>query len=258
MYAKRAMSGTPTIIRSDGDARLDHPLQEWRTPRRTMFDYLALSHLAQVLQRKIEEHLAERRDLMAIDVGAGEKPYQPYFQPYVRRYLGLEYRRRSNTDVQGTAERLPFVDQCADVILCTQLLEHATDPLATIREWHRVLRRGGLAFASTHGTFVYHPDPVDYWRFTHAGLRKLFEDAGLNVRSINICGGTLAAVASVLAANAPLIAFRRGMRYPTKLALLLLHLGIDAVDPASRIRVPSDTEYGRTAINYLIVAKKDG
>ena len=29
--------------------------------------------------------------------------------------------------------------------------------------------------ASTHGVQVYHPSPDDYWRWTHTGLRRLFE-----------------------------------------------------------------------------------
>jgi hypothetical protein len=34
---------------------------------------------------------------------------------------------------------------------------------------------------STHGTFFYHPDPVDYWRWTCAGLRKQVGAAGFEV-----------------------------------------------------------------------------
>ena len=28
--------------------------------------------------------------------------------------------------------------------------------------------------ATTHGVMPYHPSPTDYWRWTHAGLEKLF------------------------------------------------------------------------------------
>jgi hypothetical protein len=34
---------------------------------------------------------------------------------------------------------------------------------------------------STHGTFPYHPDPDDYWRWTAAGLTKALEDAGFRI-----------------------------------------------------------------------------
>ena len=35
---------------------------------------------------------------------------------------------------------------------------------------------GGRVLASTHGVQVYHPSPVDYWRWTHDGLTRLFAD----------------------------------------------------------------------------------
>ena len=33
---------------------------------------------------------------------------------------------------------------------------------------------GGRVLASTHGVMVYHPNPVDHWRWTHTGLERLF------------------------------------------------------------------------------------
>jgi hypothetical protein len=34
---------------------------------------------------------------------------------------------------------------------------------------------------STHGIFVYHPDPDDYWRWTCAGLQRAVREAGFEV-----------------------------------------------------------------------------
>ena len=31
---------------------------------------------------------------------------------------------------------------------------------------------------TTHGVMPYHPSPTDYWRWTHAGLEKLFRENG--------------------------------------------------------------------------------
>ena len=38
----------------------------------------------------------------------------------------------------------------------------------------RVTRPGGRVLLSTHGAMVYHPNPVDLWRWTRAGLERLF------------------------------------------------------------------------------------
>jgi hypothetical protein len=65
-------------------------------------------------------------------------------------------------------------------VLSTQVLEHVADPALYLSECLRVLRPRGRLL-STHGIMVYHPDPVDYWRWTCAGLRRAVEDAGFEV-----------------------------------------------------------------------------
>ena len=47
-----------------------------------------------------------------------------------------------------------------------------------MRELRRIVRPGGRVLASTHGTYVYHPNPLDLWRWTQPGLERLFLDAG--------------------------------------------------------------------------------
>ena len=41
--------------------------------------------------------------------------------------------------------------------------------------------RGGRLILTTHGIFVYHPDPQDNWRSTSEGLRRLVEKHGYQV-----------------------------------------------------------------------------
>lgn len=53
--------------------------------------------------------------------------------------------------------------------------------------------------ASTHGVQVYHPSPVDYWRWTHEGLRRLFaENAPWSGLSIEPAAGSASALAMLL------------------------------------------------------------
>ena len=58
---------------------------------------------------------------------------------------------------------------------------------------------GGRVLASTHGVQVYHPSPVDYWRWTHEGLRRLFEQ-NANWASLQVepAAGTASALAMLL------------------------------------------------------------
>ena len=73
-------------------------------------------------------------------------------------------------------EALPVEDGAFDLVLCTQVLEHCDDPVRRLSsELRRVTAPGGRVLASTHGVQVYHPSPKDYWRWTHAGLERLFD-----------------------------------------------------------------------------------
>ena len=62
---------------------------------------------------------------------------------------------------------------------------------------------GGRVLASTHGVQVYHPSPNDYWRWTHAGLERMFERsadwASVSVIPIGGAATCLAAMSAVYA-----------------------------------------------------------
>lgn len=56
------------------------------------------------------------------------------------------------------AERLPFADETFDVFYSNGVLHHTPDTAATIREAHRVLKRGGTA-----KVMLYHRNSWGYW-----------------------------------------------------------------------------------------------
>src|SRR5262249_9447901 len=150
-----------------------------RDPGLGDYGYLLLRSLATQMKEALATHFGGRRDLLVVDVGCDCKPYLPLFAPYARRYVGSDVARtRPQVDVVGSASTIPFADGCADAVLCSQVLEHVPDPMAALHEIARVLKPGGRVFLSTHGNFIYHPHPTDYWRWTQDGLRKLFEDSG--------------------------------------------------------------------------------
>ena len=59
--------------------------------------------------------------------------------------------------------------------LCLDTLEHCADPLAAVRELHRVLAPGGICVLSSVMFFPVHGYPHDYWRFTPEGMRLVLE-----------------------------------------------------------------------------------
>jgi SAM-dependent methyltransferase len=156
--------------------------------------------LARWLQDQAAELERMGKPLRILDVGCGVKPYYPFFAPVASSYIGVDVVENPAAELRGSVEDLPVEDESFDVVLCTQVLEHSDDPAQAVRELRRVTAPGGRVLASTHGVQVYHPSPVDFWRWTHEGLRRLFgENAHWSSLSVEPAAGTASTLAMLLA-----------------------------------------------------------
>jgi SAM-dependent methyltransferase len=61
-----------------------------------------------------------------------------------------------------------------DVVICTEVLEHTLDPFSAVKEIHRILKPGGVAYVTTPFNFRIHGPAPDCWRFTETGLKHMF------------------------------------------------------------------------------------
>lgn len=143
-----------------------------------------LAHVVNELPAVIERLAGELRPPAGgrvLDYGCAEAPYRRLFAAGVE-YLAADLPGNPDANVTiGEDGTLPVAAESVDALLSTQVLEHVADPALYLDECARVLRPGGRMLLSTHGFMVYHPDPVDYWRWTCAGLRRAVEQAGLEV-----------------------------------------------------------------------------
>ena len=64
-----------------------------------------------------------------------------------------------------------------DYVVCTEVLEHTSNPFGAAEELARLLRPGGLLFVTVPLNFRIHGPLPDNWRFTEHGLRALLEPA---------------------------------------------------------------------------------
>lgn len=202
------------------------PGESRRTPSRSSATYAVRAPLA----RWLEHEGATARGLRVLDVGCGMKPYYPWFADAVS-YIGLDVVDNPAAELKGQVEALPVDDQSFDIVLCNQVLEHCDDPAQAVRELRRVTAPGGRVLASTHGVQVYHPSPNDLWRWTHAGLEKLFRDNGdwatLDVRS---GAGTTACVGMLLTQFLELLAKRVRLQAATRPLVAAINTGAEALD----------------------------
>jgi ubiquinone/menaquinone biosynthesis C-methylase UbiE len=64
-------------------------------------------------------------------------------------YKQLEYsfcEERLPVDIVAFASELPFGNESLDYVISSHLIEHCFDPIATMREWLRVIKSGGYIF----------------------------------------------------------------------------------------------------------------
>ena len=232
------------------DAFASWPGAERRNPPRSWATWVVRAGLARWLEGQAAE-LAAGPPVRILDVGCGVKPYYPFFAPVASEYIGVDVVENPAAELLGPVEALPVDDATFDVVLCTQVLEHCDDPNQAVRELRRVTRRGGRVLVSTHGVQVYHPSPQDYWRWTHAGLRRLFEQNG-EWQSITVdpAAGSASGLTMLLATYVE-IALRRSVfaRGPVR---LLNRLGPALDARSARLREPVP---GSLIPNFHVVAK---
>lgn len=142
------------------------------------------AHISRALPRELERLAAELAvgdGDRILDYGCAELPYRRFF-PARAEYVAADLPGNPDATVEIAADgTLPVADASFDAVLSTQVLEHVADPATYLAECARVLRPGGRMLLSTHGIMVFHPDPVDYWRWTAAGLERVVSEAGLEV-----------------------------------------------------------------------------
>jgi ubiquinone/menaquinone biosynthesis C-methylase UbiE len=149
---------------------------------------------------------------LVLDVACGDGSYAGWMAPHVgptghiigadlsRDYLMLAQRRvhpgveTSSHFIAGEATRLPFADRTFDLVWCAHSLYSLPEPVAVIREMHRVVRPGGVV-AVLENDPVHHlilPWPVELeFAIRRAEWRALAAD-GNPLRTLHVARGLFA------------------------------------------------------------------
>jgi len=205
--------------------------------------------IMRAVQRSLREHVARAAlppGAQVLDFGCATRPYRELFAEAV--YRGADLPGNAQADVTINPDgTLPLAACSTDFVLSTQVLEHIPDPGVYLRESLRVLKPGGALLLSTHGLWIYHRDPVDYWRWTAEGLRFAAEREGFRVESIEGLMG-LAAVAVQLFQDATFHRLPRPLRWAYAIFMQRLVALMDAFHtPESRVR---------NAMVYVMLARR--
>ena len=146
-----------------------------------------------------------------LDVGCGDKPYEAFFRPYVKEYIGVEHEatfaatnashnrgkqgsqgNQRGPDVVYDGRTLPFDDGSFDTVISVQVLEHTPDPQRLVDEMARVLAPDGIVILTAPFSFRLHEEPHDYFRYSPHGLKAMLLRAKLEVVDVRAQGASSA------------------------------------------------------------------
>ena len=99
------------------------------------------------------------------------------------RYLSTDAQPGPGVDLVCPAEKLPEMlgEGTADVVVTTEMLEHAGAWRAAVTGIVQVLAPGGVLLLTTRSPgFPFHPHPEDHWRFTVEQMAAIAAACGLD------------------------------------------------------------------------------
>jgi len=167
-----------------GDRRLKPRI--WRD-----HDWHVMRQLRSAIEHLLDHSAALKAGQRVVDFGCGDRPYAPLLAERGAVYVACDLD--GVVDVRIEAGRpLDLPDASVDGVVSFQVLEHVWDLDWYLGECVRLLKPGGWVLLSTHGTWLYHPHPTDFRRWTRDGLTEELQSRGLAVQEVRAVAGPLA------------------------------------------------------------------
>jgi len=137
-----------------------------------------------------------------VDIGGARKPdYYDYIdvtEAYIEPLDGLI------SGIDFEVDDLPYGVATVDSIVCCNLLEHIFDYNRLMKEMYRVLKPNGAMLGFVPFWTGFHPDPFDYFRYTHQALEKIVTDAGfVNIKITPLAEGPILANFNTIVLSIP-------------------------------------------------------
>jgi hypothetical protein len=136
------------------------------------------------IQQVLTEEVITGKDVIEVgsmDVNGSVRPYVMSLKP--ASYTGFDMRDGPGVDVVCDASQL---DERTDIVISTEMLEHAQDWKAALLGMAGCVRPAGFLVLTTRSPgFPKHDHPGDYWRFTYRVMRDAVYGCGLLVERLD-------------------------------------------------------------------------
>jgi SAM-dependent methyltransferase len=136
-----------------------------------MGDYNQLAYL---------KHWVPRVEGAVLEIGSKDYGSTSSFREFYAGsdYVGVDMSEGKGVDVVADLTRsvgsLP--ESHFELGICCSVLEHVEKPWLFAANLTRLIRPGGRLYMSVPWVWRYHAYPDDYFRFSHRGVRSLFDE----------------------------------------------------------------------------------
>ena len=103
-------------------------------------------------------------------------------------------------DIQIMAECIPIKNDCFDLIICSELLEHVLNPRKVLDEIYRVMKVGGKVLITVPFLYNIHADPHDYGRYTDTYWDSVMKSIGFKKITVIKQGGFFSVLVDMMRA----------------------------------------------------------
>lgn len=137
-----------------------------------------------------------------LDVGCGIAPYRQLFK--VSTYIGIDVKGGGLSDNIKQVTKyfdginIPYPKESFNVVIATEVLEHAKFPEKLVAEMKRVLRPKGKLFITMPFVWPEHGLPFDFQRYTSLKHRELLTKIGLKIISIQPTTGVFGTCGQII------------------------------------------------------------
>jgi SAM-dependent methyltransferase len=194
--------------------------------------------------------VGKSKSFRVLDAGAGRAPYRHLFDHVTYETADfVQVSRKKYTDINHVCDltNIPVPDETYDLVLSTQVLQHVPDPVAMLREFHRVLKPGGQAWLSAPLFYAEHGKPFDFHRYTQFAWRRMAAESGFRVEVLDWLEGYYGTLAYQASMGAHLLPGRWAL-WRVVLALLARHMTKAEMRRKIKVGMPK---------NYCVVLVKE-
>lgn len=135
-------------------------------------------------QRELTPEMVKGKHVLEVgsrNINGSLRPIVMLYEP--KLYLGVDMVEGPDVDIVRCAEDLDMFEQF-DLIICTEMLEHAENWRGAIDAMKTALSPKGYILITTRGPgFPYHEYPGDFWRYTSNDIEKIFADFDIELNA---------------------------------------------------------------------------